>query len=162
MITFRFIGSVDYSEDLHNKKAQIGDVCHVMYSGKRTDIRHKIVNSLYCYIDSDWSIIEGNSDEIYYVVETFVRINGFYSDNSDFKTDTIVALAEVNKTKGTVECCSIWPEIMNSEKLRWEISDEIHHCMDAGRIYTTMDGISAPAEYTRQIDEVLSKRNSDF
>lgn len=163
MILFRFIGHVKYTDELQYKKAQIGDVYHAMYEGKQSDIHPKFVNSLYCYI-GDWVSIEGEArDAIYYAVETFTRINGFHSSHSSFETDTIVVLAEVNKTKGTVECCNIWPKIMDEEKIRWELSDELHHCIDAGRVFTSTSGFDASLEYTRQINEVLNKRNGkDF
>lgn len=160
MLTFRCIGNVQYSDELQYKKAQIGDVCHVMYEGKRTDRHPKFVNCVYCYM-GDWvSMRDDTSDKLYYAVETFMRIDGFYSHHSNFKTDTVVVLAEINKTKGTVECCNIWPEIMNEEELRWELSNDMHHCIDAKRCFTTTSGTEASIEYNRQINEVLEKKRS--
>lgn len=159
MFSFTFKDKVRYLSDLEYKKADIGDCYHVLYSGSKNDTVNKILNCLVCFTGNTWEKIETKPDAIIYVVETFVKVgkSKYKSNYSGFETDTIVAIAEYNKTKGTVEVCNIWPEILNEPDIRWEIADNFHHSIDANNCFMG-DGIAASIEYTSRINEIMKNR----
>lgn len=163
MLIFRFRGSVKYSSELENKKASIGDCYHVLYDGKPEEPYSQLVNTVYCYTGTWDSMASESNDIVYYVVETFKRAGKFKAHHSYFLTDTIVALAEINMTAGNITVLNIWPEIMNEPELRWELSNDFHHLVDANQCYKTNSGFDASLEYTRQINDELSRRKyEDF
>lgn len=160
MITFAFKGLVNHLADLEYKKADIGDCYHVMYSGSKNDTVFNVLNSTYCFTGNGWENIEAEcADEIVYVVETFVKLGKYKyrSRHANFETDTIVVLAEYNKTKATIEVLNLWPEILNEPDIKWEVSDSLHHCIDVGKCFMG-DGICASIEYTSRINEIMKNR----